>query len=362
MSNGTIRQDSPVPIRIQLRDILLQRIAAGEFPAGGRFPSERELSQRFSVSRASVRETIGELISSGVLFRTVGRGTFVKAGPGASRSHQIAFLISDELFNFVQSGYDRILRGVEESCRQNGDTLLFQCVDSENNVTAAKDSTKPDGFVVVGGIRRSVLERLRGSGTPLVLVDLLIHTKPDEMEAVNIDYAGGTRLAVGHLHRLGHQKIGFIGFAGSEKYEAYWRSLEDLGLVYDPRGVEFLHPIDLEPGILAGFHATQKVLSRAHPPTAILATNDYVARGVIEAAGVAGISVPNQISVVGYDDLGVSASPLLTTVRVDLENVGRLAAEALRRRIQGTPADSTQTIVPVELIERASSGPVKSRS
>jgi len=103
------------------------------------------------------------------------------------------------------------------------------------------------------------------------------------------------------------------------------------------------------------------LLGRAHPPTAILATNDYVARGVVEAAGVAGISVPNQISVVGYDDLGVSASPLLTTVRVDLENVGRLAAEAVRRRIQNTAVDTTHTMVPVELIERASSGPVKSK-
>lgn len=118
-----------------------------------------------------------------------------------------------------------------------------------------------------------------------MLVDLLMHTKPDEVDAVNLDHAGGTRLAVRHLHRLGHQKIGFIGFAGSEKFESFWRSLEDLGLVYDPRCVGFLHPIDLEAGIPGGFHATQRLLSRAHPPTAILAANDDVARGVIEAAG-----------------------------------------------------------------------------
>jgi len=161
-------------------------------------------------------------------------------------------------------------------------------------------------------------------------------------------------LAVERLRQLGHELIGFIGFAGSEKYEAYWQSLEKLGLNYEPRQVELLHPVDLDPGILAGFRAMQKIIARDHLPTALLATNDYVARGAIEALDTAGFRVPEHVSIVGYDDLGISVSPPLTTIRADLEEVGRLAMEVLRRRIQGNP-DSGPVIVPTDLVERGSS-------
>ena len=81
MSKKRIRQDSPEPIRSQLKDILLKDISEGNFVRGGRIPSERELAERFGISRSSVRETITELINSDVLFRTVGKGTFVSPQP-----------------------------------------------------------------------------------------------------------------------------------------------------------------------------------------------------------------------------------------------------------------------------------------
>jgi len=85
-----------------------------------------------------------------------------------------------------------------------------------------------------------------------------------------------------------------------------------------------------------------------------LVTNDYVARGVMEALAMASIPVPQQISVVGYDDLGVKTTPPMTTIRVDLDEVGRLALEALYRRIEGMQVKAGQTIVPVELVVRGS--------
>lgn len=354
-----IRPDSPVPISVQLREILLKKIALGQHKAGSRFPSERELAHKFAVSRASVRETIGSLISAGVLFRTVGRGTFVAEASAHSASSQIAFIISDEIFHFVQSGYDRILKGVEEACRQGGDLLVFRSVASNGDVVSGTEAAAPSGYVVVGGIRRALLDRLLASTTPVVFVDLLIPKTSDLVQAVNIDYAGGTRLAVEKLAQLGHKQIGFIGFAASEKYEAFWQSLSSLELPYDPRQVEFLDSIDIEPGLLAGFRATQTIISRGHLPTAIVATNDYVARGALEALGIAGISVPSQMSVIGFDDLGVAATPALTTVRVDLELVGRLAYASLKRQVQSPGSPLKPLVVPVELVERATTASVK---
>src|SRR5580658_4216287 len=104
MTESPISQDNPLPIRVQLRDILLREIREEKIVRGKRFPSERVLAERFKVSRASVREAISQLMSSGVLFRTVGRGTFVADEPAPNTSRQIVFLISEDIFSFAETG------------------------------------------------------------------------------------------------------------------------------------------------------------------------------------------------------------------------------------------------------------------
>lgn len=357
MANKVILPDNATSVRTQLREILLQEIREGHFSEGGRIPSERDLAQQYGISRASVRETITELINAGILFRTVGKGTYITAGSArghaAPQTLNIGFLISEDIFHFVQTGYNRILRGVGEACRMSGDNLVFHSVGDSQRL-ATDGSLTLSGCVIVGGLRRNVIERLKEAGTPFVLVDLLLKDEASDVTAVTIDYAGGTRMAVEHLVRLNHRQIGFIGLSGSEKYNAYWQALEEFGLAYNPRQVEFLPLMDLEPGMLAGFHAMQQMIAKAQLPTAVLVTNDYVARGVMEALSVSGIEVPGQISIVGYDDLGIKTSPPITTIRVDLDQVGRLAVDALYRRIKGTPVQPGQTVVPVALVVRAS--------
>jgi len=77
MPRNAIHSDSPTPIRSQLKELLLRDIREGRFLPGCRIPSEREIAAKYGISRASVRESISELLNSGLLFRTVGRGTFV---------------------------------------------------------------------------------------------------------------------------------------------------------------------------------------------------------------------------------------------------------------------------------------------
>ena len=364
MSKMKIRSDSPTPIRSQLKELLIQEIREGHFLPGGRIPSERELAERYGISRASVRESITELINSGFLFRTVGKGTFVsKEIPGTdapqrvtAEPHNIGFVISENIFHFVQTGYNKILGGVQEVCTQNGWRLLFNTVgdDSENpglNSLRLTGKLALDGCVVVGGVRRNTLDVLQEEGIPTVLVDLLITDEATDTLAVTINYAEGARMAIQHLYDLGHRAIGYIGFPGSEKYRGYWEALEGLSIPYEPRHVEFLHLLDLQPGILAGYQAMQRMLSRGHLPSALIVTNDFVAIGVMEALGVAGVKVPEQISVVGFDDLGQKTSPPLTTVRVDLVQVGREAAHTLERKMRGERL-SEHVAVPVELVVR----------
>ncbi|MEO7652069.1 MAG: GntR family transcriptional regulator [Bryobacteraceae bacterium] len=367
MPRKLIRSDSSTPIRSQLRELLLSEVRQGRFVPGGRISSERELADRYCISRASVRESITELIQSGILFRTVGKGTFVSPGlkidsdgmiPQPHReARNIGFVISENIFRFVQTGYDRILGGVQDVCRERNWRLSLNLVGEDSKspglLAIRSNGTRSlDGCIVVGGIRRNTLDHLRQENIPTVLVDLLLSDEAPELAAVTIDYAAGTRTAIRHLHGLGHRTIGYVGFPGSEKYQAYWQSLEEFGLAYEPRHVEFFHLLDLEPGILAGFHAMQRMIARKCMPSAILVTNDFAALGVMEALGVAGMRIPGEISVVGFDDLVQKTSPPLTTVRVDLHEVGRLAGNKLFEKLGGENIGEERVVVPVELMIR----------
>lgn len=351
-----INPKSSVSIPQQLRELVLEDIAAQVYKPGERFDSERGLADRYGISRASVRETISGLIDAGVLQRASGRGTFVADTSAKGRALQIVFLINADILQFAEAGYGLILRGAESACSKRGDTLIFRAVNHEPVEVRDEEGTRPDGVIIVGGVRKDVAQRYRDLQIPVALVDLLEHEQSAEHEAVRIDYALGTKIAMQRLRELGHTRIGFIGFSGSQKYMLYWQSLELLGLTYDPGCVEFLHPLELDPGVLSGLRKTQAILTRGRRPTAILATNDFVARGALEALIMAGLRVPEDVSVVGYDDLNVPTSPALSTIWADLDLVGRSAVSSLHRRIQGHVADPP-VIVPVQYIERGSTGP-----
>jgi LacI family transcriptional regulator len=177
---------------------------------------------------------------------------------------------------------------------------------------------------------------------------------------VGPDYASGTRQALEHLVSLGHRNIGFVGFPNSEKYQTFWQKLDQLDLHYNPHWVQFLQLPDVEPGILAGYHAMQSMLAGESLPTALLATNDLVAMGIIEALKLVDIRVPEQVSVIGYDDLGRDQNPPLTTIRSYPEEVGRIAAKMLLEELKGETSQN-RVAVPTKLAVRGSTAPPHSQ-
>jgi GntR family transcriptional regulator, arabinose operon transcriptional repressor len=362
----SVEANSPITIRLQVRSLLLDEIKSGLYRPNQRIPSERDLAERYRVSRASVREAIAELISTGVLFRAGGRGTFVAErrpgdGAAAQQFHQFGFWISSEIFHFVQSGYTRILTGVEEVCRSQGYALEFHSVNEEKESLEPLFSPNPQrpapaGHIIAGGLRSSTLDRLQHLGKPLVLVDPLMRRQPGEFDCVRIDYASGTRQAVRHLAELGHREIGFIGFASSEKYEAYWRALEEFQLPYLPRFVQFLEVPDLAPSVTVGFQRMNALLSLPASPSAVLVVNDYIALGALDALSISGLSVPDHMSIVGFDDIGEGSVPL-TTVRCDLVEAGHMAAHRLIERLDRPEMPPGESVLPVNLIVRRSTAP-----
>ncbi|MBV9491533.1 MAG: GntR family transcriptional regulator [Verrucomicrobia bacterium] len=359
-----ISNNNPESISHQLRLELLRQIQGGKLRAGNRIPSERELAEQYRISRASVREAIAQLLIEGVLTRGGGRGTYVSQRTSApsreSVNHQIAFWISERIFFFVQAGYARILAGASEACHECGYGLQFLALDDrklKDLLERGPLSKQFDGSILAGGLSRDLAAEIGKQALPLISVDLL--TGAAGAESIHIEYETGMRAAVDHLVSLGHTNIGFIGFAHSQKYESYWKSLDDCRLAYRPRFVEFLEQSDLSPGTVAGFDAMQTILSRPPLPTAIVVTNDEVAVGAIEALKIAQLSVPAEMSIVGFDDLVAGPLPL-TTVKVDLVEVGRIAGQTLLRWIETGDRPASPIKVPVDLMLRSSTAAPRS--
>jgi LacI family transcriptional regulator len=219
-----------------------------------------------------------------------------------------------------------------------------------------------EGTADVGHIRRGGLDgavvmsmdpdnpliaALDAAGIPCVGVDVPIAAH------VAADNRGGTALAVRHLAQLGHRRIAAIAgiqttLAGRERLDGYRTGLAAELLPYDPALVAFG-----DYSAASGEDAVGRLLPAA--PTAIVAASDLMAIGATRALTAAGRRVPDDVSVVGFDDLPVAVlvRPELTTVRQDPMRIGAAAADALLARMEGNAA-GRRTTIPVELMVRAS--------
>ena len=173
---------------------------------------------------------------------------------------------------------------------------------------------------------------------------------PDEMY--------GSRLAVSHLIRLGHRRIGHIAgskeyFSAEERLQGYRQELAAAGIPYDPTLVE-PGGFDVEPG----YAAAQKLLDLPEPPTAIFAANDLIALGTIYAAQDKGLRVPEDLAIVGYDDKEIASlsRPKLTTVTLPCFEMGQASAEHLLALIRNEETPNEEIKIKGKLIIRESCG------
>ena len=202
------------------------------------------------------------------------------------------------------------------------------------------------------------LESLRRQKFPYVLID----RKGESDKDPSVTTAGreGTYKAIRYLIELGHRRIGFIAgileiAVAVERLEAYKQALADYRIPLVPQLVQegdFLQP--------SGFTCGNALLALPTPPTAIFASSDMMALGVMDAARAHGLRIPEDLSLVGFDDIPMAAitHPGLTTVRQPLEEIGRIATEILLRAIKNPEDPPEVVVVPTELIIRGTTAPV----
>jgi LacI family transcriptional regulator len=173
---------------------------------------------------------------------------------------------------------------------------------------------------------------------------------------VGSDHADGVRLALGHLHALGHRRVAHLAgaqntVAGAERLRAFRREAEALGLDAAP---ELVRQGDFSSA--SGYRDTCALLALPERPTAIVAASDLMALAALQAIRDAGLQPGSDVAVVGFDDLEAAAlaHPPLTTIRQDRQELGTTAAARAIELIEGGEAPAT-TVLPVELVVRGSS-------
>jgi LacI family transcriptional regulator len=263
----------------------------------------------------------------------------------------LALVVSDVTNPF----YFEIIRGAERAATQADYTLLVADVhESAAAERKALERALPlvEG-VVLGTSRMSDSAiRVMAQQRPTVVLNRVLTGIP----SVITDNARGTRRAVEHLAELGHRTIGYV--AGPEASWAdgmRWRAMREAAHELDLR-VQRLGPVT--PTLAGGAEAASLVAGS--PLTAVVAYNDLVAIGLMRGLAAAGVRVPRDVSVVGFDDIfgAELCSPALTTVAAPLSALGRYAVETLLTGMASrTPPQVRPALLPAELVVRESTGP-----
>jgi len=264
------------------------------------------------------------------------------------------------LVDYLSTSYmDEIIRGIDETLdTEDYDLMLYTTHRRKTKESAyvTKLTRKlADGLLLILPRNAAAyLETLRQRQFPHVLIDYL--SDGQNVPSVSTTNFRGACDAITYLLSSGHQRIGFItgtmefGCA-RERLDAYKATLKDHGIPFDPQLVcegDFQQP--------CGYLNAQKLLSLPEPPTAIFASNDLMAFGVMEAARERGFHLPEDLSIIGFDDIPQAAHvhPSLTTVRQPLEEMGRSAARLLLKYIAQPSAEVERIELPTELIIRES--------
>jgi DNA-binding LacI/PurR family transcriptional regulator len=281
-------------------------------------------------------------------------------GLSQRRSYILGLLIpytSDELF--ADPHLLEIMRGIEaETNHREYNLLLSTSRAAQDAVSACLRMLRSD--VIDGAIMVETLDILpytdvlSTQSAPWVMIGYPRH---NEVRAVHADDYGGAVLATRHLIDLGHRRIAVITstprpFALEERLRGVRDAHRATGLHFDER---LLLTGDFS--IASGEQAGTELLAMSEPPSAVFALNDRMALGVIRGALAQGISVPDQLSVVGFDDIALASllNPALTTVRQPGFALGEAAARGFFALLDNQPVDMP-TVISTELIVRGTSG------
>ena len=353
---------------------LREEIASGTFQPGERLPSLDTFSETFRVNRLTVRKAIEVLREEGLVYAIPAQGTYVRQvqegapasgtaraqGAGSARhparKSRVVGLLSQVLVPANFGPYHQeIIAGINEALPEYGANLLIYAVGMmrPEELAEIRDSAPTDAMIYMGPFDRVLLARLVRSGPPAVLVDFEARGLPCDSICIDNELGGH---AVGQLLIETGCGDGFALITGTaddavaDRVAGIRRAFSEAGSRYAPLAV-----IDGHYTRKGGCEAVSSLLSRGLPlPKAIFCLNDEMALGALDALAEANIRVPEQVRLIGFDGipLGAEIRPRLSTVTIDLRQIGRQAVQTLFRRLEDPSGISVRLSVSPQLFRR----------
>lgn len=360
-------KEKQLPKYAQLKKEILVWIDTGKLRPDEQMPSENEIAEQFGISRQTVRQTLGELEQEGRLYRMQGKGTFV-ARPREEANHAEARtigLVTTYISDYI---FPHIVRGAEATVRAQGYSLLLSSTDNdkgkERESLTTLTSQALSGLIIEptksaeGNPNLAYFLTLNNRRIPYVMINA-IYPEISSPSLVVDDEAGG-HTAAEHLLRLGHRRI--AGFFKTDDLQGV-RRLKGFMRAHQQEGAE------LHPDFVVSYRTEEKtgkpleiaaeLLGRPEGmrPTALVCYNDELALRMLEVIRKAGLSVPQDVSIVGFDDswLATATEIKLTTLAHPKALMGEDAARMLLALIEsgGTTVPNSKVYKP-ELVVRES--------
>jgi DNA-binding LacI/PurR family transcriptional regulator len=326
----------------QITRQLMERLENAQYEAGAFLPAERLLAEEFGVSRPTLRKALAPLLEIGALINHPGVGTRVAVQNGGRKAPRsdwriIALLLPDINNRF----FIEVAEAIEYTALQRGYQLLLCNSRHQSNLESVHIRQLADrnvDGVIIGHdpnqetpITLSLLEEAR-----IPFVFLFNSTREAQYDSVVLDEQAGVQQVLRYLFSLGHREIAFcspVAAGGPHPREiAYREILRQSGI--EPRP-HFILPFENLDGP-SGLSAVRGMLAGSPKPTAIFAGNDHSALILLKHLSALGARVPEDVSVVGFDNLAFTEhlTPPLTTVDQPKQQIGRRAVELLLERIE----------------------------
>lgn len=254
-----------------------------------------------------------------------------------------------------------VLQGVEQACAKIGITVAFEVVgDRAPELPMLIKRGLVQGLIAVSAHEPQYLRELLDTGVACVLVDHSV--EEPSVDTVRDDDERSGYAATRHLLEAGHTRPAPAMIAGptpmtsiAERVVGYRRALNEFGVAFEPGYL--LHDVELNPS--GGRAAMARLLDLPVPPTAVFCSSDTVAIGALATLAERGIAVPDQVSIIGHDDIDLAAhtSPPLSTMHVDKRLLGAQAVWHLVQRLENPDLAIRETRLQVSLVRRQSVGP-----
>lgn len=266
-------------------------------------------------------------------------------------------VIAHFVYDLRNPFFPAIAKGVEDAAIGKGYNVILCSTqgDAERELHYVQMAIEKqvDGIVFSTVVNRELLEIVDRKKIPIVILEWPVNYK--QFDLVKVDNAGGIYQAVEHLVALGHERIALVSYASgsviaNDRYEGYRRGITRHNLRFDEGFIRIYH---------TDRQNEREIISElwqfAQPPTAIVAASDLIAIKLIQALGESGIRVPEDVSVVGYDDVVADlAIPPLTTIAQPVYEMGSTAIELLLARVQNPDVPPTCITLVTKLVERHS--------